>query len=205
MALPFFAVAQITHTAQGELDKNAQEVLGKAEKKFNGGPVRFTVNMLAKDSQKKQMARHTAQIEYHGGKYRASFDGQTVICDGKTVYTLDEKSKEVVINALSEKDDDLTNPANLLVNWQKGFRAKYIRTESNGDAVVDMTPKKGKSYYKIRIIIGSGGTLKRMVIHNYDGSEVDFDVTDFKSTAANPSTFTFDKSRYAGYEEIDMR
>lgn len=204
-AIPFCASAQISHTSNGDVDKNAQALLAKAEKKINGGPVCFTVTMVAKDASKKQTARHMAQVDYNKGKYHAVLGDQTVICDGLAIYTLSKGSNEIIVNAMSEKEDDLMNPGRLLANWQKNFRAKYIRTEKNGDAVVDMLPKKGKSYHKIRLIVGSNGILKRLEMHNYDSSEADFEVSGFKSIKVSDTLFTFDKSRYPGYEVIDMR
>jgi outer membrane lipoprotein-sorting protein len=197
--------AQITHTANGNVDANAQNILSKAAKQFNNGTKSFNVSMVSKDANKKQTAKHSAKIVYQGGKYNAVLGNQTVICDGNAVYTLNGDSKEVTINGMSNKEDDLMYPGKLLANWQKNFKAKYIRNEKDGTAVVDMTPKQAKSYYKIRLLISTSGILKRLEMHNYDGSEADFDVSNFKSVKVAADTFTFNTKDHPGMEVIDMR
>lgn len=199
------ASAQITHTAKGNVDDNAQTILSRAEKLFNKGVKSFSVTMVSKDAQKKQTGKYYAKILYNEGKYNANIGNQTIICDGTAVYAINTDSKEVVINAMSSSEDDLMNPGKLLVNWHKNFRAKYIRTEKNGDAIVDLTPKRSKSYYKIRLVINSIGVLRRLEMHNYDGSEADFDVANFRSASSSADDFTFSKSKYPGYEVVDMR
>lgn len=199
------AQAQIAHTANGNVDANAKTILAKAEKQFNGGTKSFNVSMVAKDANKKQTAKHSARILYNGGKYNAVIGNQTVICDGTAVYTLNSGSKEVTVNGMATNEDDLMNPGKLLATWPKNFKAKYIRTDNDGTAVVDMTPKQGKGYYKIRLFIASSGIMKRMEMHNYDGSEADFVVSNFKNAKANADSFTFNAKKHPGMEVIDMR
>lgn len=197
--------AQITHNAKGDVDINAQAVLVKAEKQFNKGAKSFVVTMVTKDSQKKQTGKHSAKILYNEGKYNADIGDQIIICDGAAVYTINTANKEVVVNAISDSEDNLMNPGKLLANWHKNYRVKYIRTEKNGDAVVDLTPKKHMSYYKIRLIVGGTGVLRRLEMHNYDGSEVDFDIAHFRTVSPSAASFTFFKAQYPGYEVVDMR
>ncbi len=197
--------AQITHTAQGSVDANAQKILAKAAKLFNDGMMSFQVTMTNKDSNKKQVASHKAEVAYSGGRYKAVIGEQTILCDGKAVYTINSETKEILVNKMSERDDDLMNPGRLLANWPKNFRAKYIRTEKNGDAVVDMTPLNAASYHKIRLVIGENGRLKRLSMHNYDASEAVFEVSDYTLAKGPSSAYTFNPADYPDMEVIDMR
>lgn len=197
--------AQITHTSSGNIDANAQKILDKAAQQFSGTSKSFSVTATSKNSSKQQVANQKVAVTYANNKYRAEMGSQVILCDGVAVYTINGETKEVTINPMSDRDDDMMNPGRLLSNWQKHFRAKYIRTEKDGTAVVDMTPKARASYYKVRLLIASSGVLKRMEMHNYDGSEMIFTINNFKSTKVSSDTFTYNSANYPKYEVIDMR
>ena len=201
------ATAQISHTRSGQVDKNATEILSKANKKLTTNAVSFTVTMVNKNSDKKETARQDADVLYNKGKYRVSFDGNVIYCDGVSTWHWNKEAKEVVVNNMSQSPDDLMNPAALLSNYGKDFNAKFIRKEQNGDAVIDLTPKKSKSYYKIRIIVNAdNGNIRRMEMHNYDGSCGEYHISGFKSgVKSSEADFTFSKTQNPGVEIIDMR
>lgn len=209
LLLLFYAttlMAQITHTSQGNYDKNADEILKKAYKKIdNASGVTFTVTMTNKDSNKKATAKQTANVTYQRGKYCVSFDGNIIYCDGTATWHWNKSTKEVVVNNLNEAQDDLMNPGALLANYTKNFKAKYIRKESNGDAVIDLTPKKSKSYYKIRFIINNNNVIRRMEMHNYDSSSAEYDVSKFTTAKVNANAFVFPQKENPDVEIIDMR
>lgn len=203
----FSATAQITHTAKGDIDENANKVLKKASSVFEKSAVSFTVTMINRDSQKKETARQKAEVLYSKGRYRVTSSGQTLYCDGKSVWQWDRQTNEVTVNHLAQSSDDLMNPAGLLANHSKSFKAKFIRQEDDGTAVIDLTPFKSKSYYKIRMLINSkNGYIKQMEIHNYDSSEGIYQVSAVKTGAkCTDKDFVFDAAANKGVEVIDMR
>lgn len=205
LAVPSWA--QITHTDKGAIDENANKILKAAAKKFNSGAVSFNVTLISKDADKKETARMKADVLYSQGRYRATTEGNAIYCDSTSVSHWNQETNEVVVNGMSDAEDNLMNPAAILNNYQKNFRAKFIRQETDGNAVIDMTPKSAKSYHKIRLIVGaSSGLLKRMEMHNYDGTCGEFVISNFKSgVAATDADFTFPKSKHPGAEIIDMR
>ncbi|MBP5548408.1 MAG: outer membrane lipoprotein carrier protein LolA [Bacteroidales bacterium] len=199
--------AQITHTKDGSVDQNAEKILKKAAQKINDGTVSFSVTMTNKNPEKKITAKMEANVLYYKGKYRVSFDDNVVYCNGNEIQHWNKGTNELVINNMSEDDDNLMNPANLLANYSKNYKAKFIRQETNGNAVIDLTPKKTKSYYKIRLIINANnGIIQNMEMHNYDSSCGEYKVTNFKGGLKyNESDYTFSKSKNPGVEVIDMR
>ena len=200
------ASAQITHTDQGSVDKKAAEVLKKAESRFEK-PVMFTVKMTALDSEKKSVSQHRATVKYSGEKYRMEASDQEVMCDGKTVWHWNKGAKEVTVSTMGDEDANLLNPGRLLANYGKSFRTKYIRTEEDGTAVVDLQPKAGKSYHKIRLLIDEkSGLLKQMEVHKYDSSREVYEVSGFQALRnVQASMFVFDEKQHPGVEVIDMR
>ena len=202
---PFTLNAQITHSDQGQVDKTADALLKKAAGKF--GNVSFTVTAAVLDSQKKETMRQTAQVLYCKGRYHLTMADQAIICDGTTVWHWNKTAKEVAVTNMPADDDaNLFNPAQLLANYGKSFRAKYIRTDDDGTAIVDLQPRSSRNYHKIRLfIVEKSGLLRRMEVHKYDSGREIYDISAFKNACTSASQFTFDASKHPGVEIIDMR
>ena len=199
------AQAQITHASQGQLDQNATEALKKASARFQQN-VSFNVTATILDGNKKQLAKHSAQVRYHTGKYHLVIEGQELISDGNVVWQWNKQANEVTVSNLSTDDIDLLNPGRLLENYQKNFKAKYIRTDEDGTAVIDLTPRSARSYHKIRLFVKEDdGLLRRIEVQKYDSGREIYDISDFKRAANAASQFTFDPAKHPGVEVIDMR
>lgn len=199
--------AQITHTKNGDVDKNAQKILSSALKKIdNASAVSFKVTLVSKNAEKKETARQTVQVLYSKGKYRVSADDQMLYSNGVDAWHWTKSNKEVVVSPLPASEDDLMNPARLLANYSKNFRPKFIRVENDGTAVIDLIPIRPKSYHKIRLlIVEKTGLLKKMEMHNYDSSCGEYIISDFKNAKASASDFVFDVAAHKDVEVIDMR
>ena len=199
------ARAQITHNSQGQLDQNATDILEKASARFQQN-VAFNVTATILDGNKKQLAKHTAQVRYHKGKYHLVMEGQELISDGTVVWQWNKQANEVAINNLSTDDVDLLNPGRLLENYQRNFKAKYIRTDDDGTAIIDLTPRSTRSYHKIRLFIKEDdGLVRRIEVQKYDSGREIYDISDFKRASNAASQFTFDPAKHPGVEVIDMR
>lgn len=203
--LPLVATAQITHSGQGQVDKTAETVLKKAAARFDQN-VSFTVSATVFDAQRTQAGIQQAQVLYNRGKYRLTAGDQVLICDGRTVWHWNKKANEVTISTLGMDDIDLMNPGRLLAGYERSFRAKYIRTEDDGTAVVDLQPRSARSFHKIRLLMDeNSGMLKRMEVHKYDGGREVYDISAFRRVNTAATQFTFDTGQHSGIEIIDMR
>lgn len=202
----FHSQAQISHSKDGPLDAQAEAVLKKAAACFDQN-VSFAVKMVSLDSKKVQTFTQTANVHYCKGKYRLSAGTQELICDGTTVWQWNKSQKEVAVNKLGDDDIDLLNPGRLLANYKRSFKPKYIRTEDDGTAVIDMQPRSTRSYHKIRLFINErNGQLKSMEVHKYDSSREIYTLSNFKVERNYPaSNFTFDAASHPDVEVIDMR
>lgn len=201
---PFTLNAQITHSNQGQVDKTADALMKKAAGKF--GNVSFSVTATVLDSKKKETLRQSAQVLYCKGHYRVTVADQEIICNGTTVWQWNKSAKEVVVNNMSNDDMNLFNPARLLASYDKNFRAKYIRTDDDGTAVVDLQPRSARSFHKIRLfMVEKSGLLRRMEVHKFDSGREVYDISNFKNAGTSASQFTFDAAKHPGVEVIDMR
>lgn len=196
--------SQITHHSQGRLDENATAALDKAARKMKN--VTFTVKLTMLDSQKKKKGEYTAQVKFQNPKYHLVAGDQEIVSDGTTVWQWNKSAKEIVVNNMPpENEIDLFNPSRLMTDYQKNFRAKYIRTDDNGDAVIDMQPKSAQSYHKIRLFINEEtGVLNRIEVHKYDSSRDIYELRKQKFGRLHPP-IKFNPADHPEAEVIDMR
>ena len=195
--------AQITHTATGAVDETAAKVLKKASEKMNGGAFSVPVTVVNYDANKKETFRQKVTITYKSPCYKVVADGIELWCDGTTLWQVNNDTREVVIDKMSASDDDITNPAALLANYQKNYRPKFIR-EENGTSIIDLQPKKGRTFHKLRLFIETAtGRLKKIEQHNYDSSRGEY--TFGKYTPAKVTAESFKYTAPKGYEIVDMR
>ena len=146
-----------------------------------------------------------------GNKYHTSYQGQSFYCDGVTLWNYQKSTNEVSIFEYDPEDDDnMMNPRLLLKNWDKHFRAKFIRNEISNNqsvAIIDLTPKYNQSYYRIRLFINKNTmTINKIAIYEKDNTIYTYHIEQFKSNVTlSDDTFTFNKSKYPGVEVNDMR
>ena len=146
-----------------------------------------------------------------GTKYRVSFSGQEIFCDGSTVWNYDKGANEVTISKLDAASGTIT-PQKLFTNfYDKDFLYK-LNGEKKQDGKtlqeIEMTPTdKSKSFHKVYVLIDkkANSIYSTSVLEN-TGDHYSYTVTSMKTNqAVSDSQFAFDKSKYPGVEEIDLR
>lgn len=180
-------------------------ILKKAAARFDHN-VAFTITATILDGQKKQLAHQSADILYNKGKYRLSMPDIELISDGVTVWQWNKQHREVTINNVPADQIDPLNPGQLLANYQQNFKAKYIRTEDDGTAIIDLSPRSARSYHKIRLFINeANGLVRRLEVHKYDSGREIYDITGFKRASTPQASFSFNPAQHTDVEIIDMR
>jgi outer membrane lipoprotein carrier protein len=144
-----------------------------------------------------------------GDKYRLTASGQTVISDGKTVWTYLKESNEVQVNNVENKEDAFT-PSRLLTSYNQNYKSTIIKDKSNTDPnleSIELTPNTVKNFTKAVLTVDK---VKKQVrafrLFDKSGNIFTYKVTKFQTdvpTAA--SDFTFDPAKFPGVEVIDMR
>jgi outer membrane lipoprotein carrier protein len=144
-----------------------------------------------------------------GDKYKMLASGQTVICDGKTIWTFMPETNEVQINSLDAKDEALT-PSKLLTNYNSNYKAKIINDKNNTDpsiTSVELIPNTTKNYTKAVLGIEKARLqVKYFILYDKNGNTFTYKITRFQTDLpVSPSDFSFDPKKYPGVEVIDMR
>ena len=192
-------------------DGGATELLKKVSSKYQGfTSMQFHYTLKAtKDS--KTLSTSQGDFALKGNKYRTTFSDQTYFCDGASIWNYQKSTNEVSIYEYDAEDDEnMMNPQKILKNWEKQFRAKYIRDEFNNNistALIDLTPKTTQSYYRIRLYINKANNqILRIALYDKDNTIYTYHIEQFKSNVTlADSYFVFDKSKYPGVEVNDMR
>lgn len=191
-------------------DAKARKILNDVSakaKNYKNMKFDFTYRMEDKAHNIDESLKGSVTLE--GDKYRLEFMGRTIISDGSTVWSYDPDAEEIQISNVS-KDADAFNPGKLLTSYDESYRSKLIKTKKEDGKefyIIDLYPKKGKSFYKIRLKIDKkalqivSGTVfgKDNVTYTYSIDKFSNDV----ATTAN--FFTMNTKDYPDADVVDLR
>jgi outer membrane lipoprotein-sorting protein len=150
----------------------------------------------------------TGTLLISGDKYKMVAAGQTVISDGKTIWTYLKESNEVQINTVDNKDDALT-PSKLLSSYNANFKSRIIK-DKNTDAStesVELIPNTSKNFTKAILGIDKAKKqVKSFTLFDKSGNTFTYKITRFLTDQpVTTGDFSFEQSKYPGVEVIDMR
>ena len=126
--------------------------------------------------------------------------------DGETQWTLMPASKEVNMTAPTAVEINAVNPFAILTDCVEHYTVRRLK-DRDGCKVVSLTPwAKGDGVDNYEVSVDAKGQPRVIVINFEDGQRMHVSIDSFTETAAKaPSVFTFNKSKYPGYEVVDLR
>lgn len=192
-------------------DGGATELLKKVSAKYQAYTSMQFHYTLKATKESKTISTYQGDFYLKGSKYRTTYNGQSFFCDGKSLWNYQKSTNEVSIYEYDADDDEnLMNPQRILKNWDKHFRAKFIRDEfinNQSVSLIDLTPKINQSYYRIRLFINKSNlNILRIAMYEKDNTIYTYYIEQFKpNVTLSDSYFVFDKTKYPGVEENDMR
>lgn len=205
---------QNTLSSSADSDPQARAILQKMRDKYEGYnsmEVEFALEIkLPEQAAEKQ----NIQFKKKGDSYRVGMPGRTVISDGKTLWMILDRNKEVQINNVPDVEDDqgILSPQALFRLYENDDFAYYLvgTTTENGKVVqkIEFKPLDEYSdYSKLRLTVVKGSNeFVSVEAFGKDGAR--FTIT---SKSINPNVklndllFTFNKSNYEGYYIEDLR
>ncbi|MDL2313033.1 outer membrane lipoprotein carrier protein LolA [Bacteroidales bacterium OttesenSCG-928-B11] len=146
----------ISAYSQEHLSGGANEILDKLAaqyKKYPSVSIQFTLRI---EENKTAVNKIAGEVLVKDNMYKMTIPGQQIYCDGETIWTYQKDVNEISVFQNDEEDETLINPIQLLDNWKKNYTAKFIREETVNNkkiTIVDVTPIKQESYFKIRIFV----------------------------------------------------
>lgn len=200
-----------TGLAFGQNDQRSQTILKKLSKNYKSyktiqANVAFTIDNKKENIKENQKGK----VYMKGEKFRLELGEQTLISDGKTLWTYLKDANEVTISPFEPMEGELS-PTNLFTIYEKGFESYYVGEANRGKNKVhniDIVPTdKKKSFFKIRLVIDrQKEQIVQAVVFDKNGTLYTYDIQNFVTNLAVADTqFGFDKSKYPGVEVVDLR
>lgn len=132
-------------------------------------------------------------LEFQDESWHLDGNGIEMWCDGRTVWTIDPESKEVVIEGLAEGESPemMVNPAVLLVNIDKLFDLKETLPGKDGKTMLYILYPKGDSFV----------SFVNLELYKSDAylKKTDFALDDGTSITVNVSSMNAGKKKPTGY------
>ena len=198
-------------TVSAQTDAKAQEILKGVSakyKSYSSLEADFTLTLdnpseNIKDTQK-------GNVVLKGNKYKVEIGGQTIVSDGKNVWTYLKDANEVQITEASTDKDAIT-PTNIFTVYEKGFKSKFIEEKTiNGKAmqIIELVPDDSKKpFFKVQLTIDKADKMIQSAkLFDRNGNHYIYTMTNIKpNTVTNESMFTFNTAKYPKIEVVDLR
>lgn len=144
-----------------------------------------------------------------GEKYRLNIGNQTFFCDGKNMWAYSPEVKEVSIYAYQESAQSM-NPIEQIKNYDKYYRAKYIRQQSLDGInrhIIDLIPIESSEVMKIRVFLNPNDAriyrIEMYLPHNQ--VYVYKDLKYKENPSVSEKDFVFDTRQFPEVMVNDMR
>lgn len=203
----FLSLACITAYAQK--DQKATEILDQVSTKTKAyKSIKADFSYRMENAKAKINEEKVGTLLLSGDKYRMQASGQSVICDGKTIWTYMPETNEVQVNSLDNKDEALT-PSKLLSNYNTNFKSKLLSDKSSDPNTIkiELVPNTVKNYNRAILAVDKTKMqVKSFVIYDKSGNVFTYTITRFQTDLpVSASDFSFDPKKFPGVEVIDMR
>ncbi len=200
------------NNSAGNNDPDAKKVLDGVSAKFKtykGVQASFTLQV--EDSKGKVQGSKKGTVFMKGTKYRVTITGQEIFCDGNNIWTYDKSANEVTITKF-DPDQNMITPQKLFTNfYDKDFLYKLNGEKKIGTKLmqeIEMTPvDKTKPFHKVYIYVDKATkTISTTKVLEKTGNKYTYTVNTMNgNTAIADAQFVFDKKKYPGVEEVDLR
>jgi outer membrane lipoprotein-sorting protein len=206
------AILLFTGTSlQAQTDAKAQEILKGVSAKyrsFNSLEADFTLTLdnpseKIKDTQK-------GKVALKGNKYWVEIGGQTIVSDGKTVWTYLKDANEVQITEATNDKDAIT-PTNIFTVYERGFKSRFVEEKTiNGKLIqlIELVPEDAKKpFFKVQLNIDKANKMIQSAkLFDKNGNHYIYTLDNITPNAvASENIFMFNTSKYPKIEVVDLR
>ncbi|NUO03295.1 MAG: outer membrane lipoprotein carrier protein LolA [Saprospiraceae bacterium] len=201
-------------TKKGDNDPAAKAILDKVKKNYQSyKSLEATFNLeieLAEQAKEVQKGK----IAQQGEKYFLDLGPQQVLCDGKAIWMVLPKNKEVQVNNMPSKEEEasILTPQALFRFYEKGGFIYALINEytENGKVMqqIEFKPTdRNAEYSKIRLTVEKKtASVASIKAFSKDGSRYTFNITKLTPNKTfDAGYFTFNKAKYPGYHIEDLR
>lgn len=192
--------------AKGILDE-----LSKTTKAYKSITADYTFSMFNKD--KKQVEKQTGKVQVKGQKFKLEIPGNSIVCDGKTIWNHNKDAAEVTIKNFDASNDEQLNPSKIFTLYETGYKYKFDKEEKVGTVlcnVIDLYPSvkpEKKKFHTIKLYVDK---IKKQVVQlkmlMKDGGTQLYEIKAFKpNLELADALFTFDTKAFKPDQIVDER
>jgi outer membrane lipoprotein carrier protein len=196
----------------GKSDADAKKILDAVSaklKSYKDIQTSFTLQII--NSAGKIEATKKGTLNVSGHKFHLAMAGQEVYCDGANVWTYDKGNNEVTLTKYDASSQTIS-PENIFTNfYDKDFLYK-LNGETKQDnktlQEIELTPiNKTKTFFKVYLQIDkTAKSIYSVKCFEKDGTKYTITANRLVGNASvSDASFVFDKSKYPGVEEVDLR
>jgi outer membrane lipoprotein carrier protein len=156
----FFTAFCFAQTPPTDHDAKAKTILddvSKTTKAYKTITAEYEQIILNKE--KKQVDKQEGKIQVKGTKFKLEIPGNTIVCDGKTVWTHNKDAQEVSIKNFEPNAEEGLDPTKIFTLYETGYKYKYEKEEKiNGVTyhVISLFPTikpEKKKFHTIKLFI----------------------------------------------------
>lgn len=156
--------------------------------------------------------KQEGNMKVKGNRFRLVLDKNTIINDGKVLYTYSKETNEVTLNDPAEMDQEL-DPSKMFTQYEKGFKSQFVEEKADATGVLTQVvklfpidPAKKPFHTVVLTVDKAKGDPRSVQVLYKDGNVVTYTVKRFAANGEmTDALFTFDKSKYPGVEVNDLR
>jgi len=209
-----FTAKGIAQAPVAEQDPKAKAILydlSKTTKSYKTITAEYELVLLNKE--KKQTDKQSGKIQVKGNKFKLEIPGNTIVCDGKTVWTHNKDAQEVTIKNFEPNNEDGLNPTNIFTMYETGYKYKYEKEEkigANTYHVINLYPTvkpEKKKFHTIKLYVDK---VKKQV-HEIkmlmkDGGTQTYEIKSLTpNTPLADNVFVFDTKSFKADQIVDER
>jgi len=201
-----FTILLLPVTLSAQTQADSKSIMARVSKKLQSyASLKADFSFTLSNPEEKINDTNDGSLLLSGEKYRLNIMGILALCDGATLWTINDELKEA--NIIDPDENEMFNPKSIFTLYEKSFKYEPVSTE--GDKVtIDLFPNdKDETYTKIRLdILKSKDQIDRVTYYSKDDNQY---IIKIKSLIANPPVnnkmFTFDTVQFPGVKVFDMR
>lgn len=191
--------------------KSVLDELSKVTKAYKTITSEYIFTILNKD--KKQTEKQTGKVQVKGSKFKLDIPGNTIVCDGKTIWAHNKDANEVTIKNFEANNEDQLNPSKIFTMYETGYKYKYEKEEKVGATVChvitlypSVKPEK-KKFHTVKLFVDKAKKqVAKLVMMMKDGSTQSYEIKTFKANAEiADNVFVFDLKQFKADQITDER
>ncbi len=191
--------------------KATLDELSKTTKAYKTITSEYVFTILNKE--KKQTEKQTGKVLVKGAKFKLEIPGNTIVCDGKTIWAHNKDANEVTIKSFDATNEEQLNPAKIFTLYETGFKYKYEKDEKIGTTICQLInlfpsvkPEK-KKFHTIKLYVNKPKKqVAKITMLMKDGTTQSYDIKSLKpNIEIADAVFVFDTKGFKADQITDER